>query len=157
VNFAVDLGYLCPARDQLQRSADAAAIAAAWELIDEEAVYGDDNSGTMAVNIRNQTWDNMRDGTGTDEWKWDPETKTARPGCDRILEVNLYPRGTGSPGNRGTVDIGSSNNSTCDISCQIVEGISPQDMEHHNHRLEFDENGRRTYARFDRLAHVARR
>ena len=36
--LAVDVGYLCLARDQLQRSADAAAIAAAWELVDEEAV-----------------------------------------------------------------------------------------------------------------------
>ena len=36
--LAVDVGYLCLARDQLQRSADSAAIAATWELLDEQAV-----------------------------------------------------------------------------------------------------------------------
>lgn len=38
--FAVDLGYLQVARTELQRSADAAAIAAAWELIDESTLSG---------------------------------------------------------------------------------------------------------------------
>ena len=36
VAFAVDVGYLCVIRTELQRSADAAALAAAWELADED-------------------------------------------------------------------------------------------------------------------------
>lgn len=47
---------------------------------------------------------------------------------DGIGEVNLYPQGTGSPGNRGTVDIGGANNSTNDIARQILYGISAQDL-----------------------------
>jgi Flp pilus assembly protein TadG len=35
VAFSVDLGYLCLARTQAQASADAAALAAAWELADQ--------------------------------------------------------------------------------------------------------------------------
>src|SRR5690348_12139489 len=37
VAFAVDLGYVFVARAELQRSADAAAIAAAWELVNASA------------------------------------------------------------------------------------------------------------------------
>lgn len=56
-------------------------------------------------------------------------------------ECNLYPQGTGSPGNRGTVDIGSANNSTNDLSRQIVHGISKQDMLDLNQPLVLDANG----------------
>ena len=40
--FAVDLGYLSVVRTELQRTADAAAIAAAWDLVDEDALTGED-------------------------------------------------------------------------------------------------------------------
>lgn len=49
-------------------------------------------------------------------------------GSDGYFECNLYPKGTGSPGNRGTVDIGGANNSTSDLSRQIIHGISQQDF-----------------------------
>ncbi len=49
-------------------------------------------------------------------------------GSDGICEANLYPKGTGAPGNRGTVDIGGANNSTADLCRQILHGISEQDM-----------------------------
>jgi hypothetical protein len=62
-------------------------------------------------------------------------------GGDGIKEVNLFPQGTGSSGNRGTVDIGSSNNSTSDIARQIVDGITPADLAHHGGELTFDDDG----------------
>ena len=49
---AIDLGYLCVARNELQRSADAAALAAAWELIDDEALTGDANVFLLEDNVR---------------------------------------------------------------------------------------------------------
>src|SRR5690606_12049527 len=76
-----------------------------------------------------------------DDWTWNAANETISAGSDGVLEVNLFPQGTGSPGNRGTVDIGSSNNSTADIARQIVHGISAQDLAHHGGRLEFDEDG----------------
>jgi Flp pilus assembly protein TadG len=87
------------------------------------------------------TWEDLLDGVASDNWRWNPSTKTVSAGSDGVLEVNLFPQGTGSPGNRGTVDIGSSNNSTADIARQIVHGISPADMAYHGGSLELDDNG----------------
>jgi Flp pilus assembly protein TadG len=87
------------------------------------------------------TWDNLMNGVASDSWTWNSETKTISAGADGVLEVNLFPQGTGSPGNRGTVDIGGCNNSTADIARQIVYGISPEDLDHHGGSLELDENG----------------
>jgi hypothetical protein len=249
--FAIDLGYLYVARAELQRAADAAAMAAAWDLLDDEAVYGNESpaqtesrakataaeyaslnhvltqeaelaegdvsvgylsdpwdadeeidpsgAGYNAVRVRVQrttaqngavpmlfgrilgvdqtplaaeatavlmsnfggfqasegddnlpilpfaldvdTWNALLAGVGADNWTWCPECEEVQSGGDGILEVNLYPQGTGSPGNRGTVDIGSNNNSTSDLAQQILEGVSPEDLEHHGGKLEFDENG----------------
>lgn len=257
--LAVDVGYLLLARTQLQVAADAAAIAAAWDLIDEEAGSGNagladevtasrstaadfaalnvvctsgpeidqnaandatgdvvvgylpdlaDPSATLqfdntdqfnAVRIRVRktsdmngevalffarvlgieskpleaealaalnkqiggfrtpadggnvdllpfaldlvTWEALMNGTGTDNYDWSPENDHVYNGSDGIKEVNLYPQGTGSPGNRGTVDIGPSNNSTADIARQIVEGISPEDFDAMGGELEFNEQG----------------
>jgi hypothetical protein len=41
VAFAVDMGYMYVARTELQRSADAAAIASAWGLLDDSRFGGD--------------------------------------------------------------------------------------------------------------------
>ncbi|MEX2175147.1 MAG: pilus assembly protein TadG-related protein [Pirellulaceae bacterium] len=241
VALAVDVGYLYTVRNELQRSADAAAIAAAWELIDEDGPSGGQNAfavtndayataaqyaalnpianqppalasddvtvGLMAnpadpacpllpadgtsmpnaVQVRVQrtslqngeaplffarvmgydslaieaqataallnnisgfelpadgsnleilpfaldveTWDALLAGVGSDNYRFDKASDTVSAAPDGILEVNLYPQATGSPGNRGTVDIGGSNNSTSDIARQIVHGINSGDMQ----------------------------
>lgn len=91
------------------------------------------------------TWNALTvNGVGSDSYSWNPDTKTVASGSDSILEVNLYPQDTGSPGNRGTVDIGGSNNSTNDIARQIVHGISSSDMQAMGGSLEFDTNGELT-------------
>jgi hypothetical protein len=253
VAFAVDLGYLNVARAELQRSADAAALAGAWALIDEDALVGYDNPSYLAeharayaaqfaqynpvtsqnpsvdqqdlavgylanptdpssellldgshppnavqvrvrkssgvngevplffaralgtqsasmeavataallTNIRGfrfpstgenlgvlpfaldeETWIALiEDHVGTDNWTWNPETGEVESGGDGILEVNLFPQGTGSPGNRGTVDIGPSNNSTSDLARQITDGITQDDLDHIGGVLELDEDG----------------
>jgi Flp pilus assembly protein TadG len=87
------------------------------------------------------TWNALLAGNATDQWTWNAATQTITAGCDGIKEVNLFPQGTGSPGNRGTIDIGGCNNSTADIARQILYGISPTDLAHHGGKLEFDENG----------------
>jgi Flp pilus assembly protein TadG len=252
VALAVDVGYLYTVRNELQRSADAAAIAAAWELVDHDGnatnsnatnlttsarsaavqyaafnkvgaeapllATNDVNVGYMAnpsdpseslgptpsgglpnaVYVRIQrtntqngqvplffsrvlgfdstaaeadataalvsgfdgfttpgdgsnidilpyaldlnTWNNLT-VNGTDSYSYNPSTKTVTLGGDGIKEVNLFPQGTGASGNRGTVDIGSSNNSTSDIARQIVDGITPADLAHHGGELSFCECG----------------
>ncbi len=81
-----------------------------------------------------QTWDKLIAGTAdpeiSDHYSWNDATKQISAGSDQVREVNLYP---GSnvllpSGNRGTVDIGSSNNSTADIARQITQGINASDM-----------------------------
>jgi len=256
IAFAVDIGYLYTVRNELQRTADASAIAAAWELVEEDAMSDDftvdhlytNARGTAvqfaalnkvgneapglasddvfvgymsdprnpssalvaaetgvlpnAVQVRVQrtsvqngevplffarvlgfdqhateaqataaliqgfagftspadgtnlamlpfaldidTWNALTAGGGSDSWTYNKDTKTVTAGCDGINEVNLYPQGTGSPGNRGTVDIGGANNSTSDLSRQIREGVSPDDMttlEDSGRTLEFNDDG----------------
>jgi hypothetical protein len=89
-----------------------------------------------------QTYNSLMAGSGADSWRWNSQTKTIEAGSDGVLEVNLYPQGTGSPGNRGTVDIGGANNSTSDIARQILHGISSQDFTALGKPLEFDNNGK---------------
>jgi len=87
------------------------------------------------------TWNGWMAGQGSDSWSWDAECEHVSAGSDGMLEINLYPQGTGSPGNRGTVDIGGCNNSTADIARQILEGVSAEDLAHHGGKLEFDAHG----------------
>ncbi len=257
--FAVDWGYLMTAKSELQRSADSAALAAAWELIDEDAVSGtpntteshadarsvavtyagnnivctarpvvDPNTGNSqdgdvvighlssftnrsvsmtysnpssynAVKVRVRrvagqngevplffarmiginsvpvftdamagVWSNMQgftapsDGSNlsflpialdletwnkllaqqtSDDWTWDPATETISAGADGVWEANLFPQPTGQPGNRGTVDVGGSDNSTAVISRQIRQGVTKEDLAPHGGQLVLDENG----------------
>jgi Flp pilus assembly protein TadG len=100
------------------------------------------NLGILPYALDLQTWNNLIANSGSDNYRWNPSTKTVEAGSDGLVEVNLFPQGTGSPGNRGTVDIGSSNNSTADIARQILTGISPADLAALGHTLEFDGSGK---------------
>jgi len=86
------------------------------------------------------TWQAVIAGTTSDNFTVNGTTVTS--GGDGIPECNLYPQGTGSPGNRGTVDIGGANNSTADLSRQILHGISRQDFIDLGKPLVFDANGK---------------
>ena len=86
------------------------------------------NLGILPFALDEQTWMSMLAGSETDQWAWNDTTSSVGPGQDGIPEVNLYPQGTGSPGNRGTVDIGSGNNSTQDIARQIIHGVNSTDL-----------------------------
>ncbi|MBN2474454.1 MAG: hypothetical protein JXB62_07585 [Pirellulales bacterium] len=251
LTFAIDMGYLQVIRSQLQTSADATALAAAWDLIDEGVMTGAaDPNGAIAeaeasageyaslnlvggiapalaedditighiadpanlnmtftnpslfnavqVRVRRspqqngdialffakvlgfnrasmqaeatamflantsgfttpssggaleilpfaldmETWNSlMARTTGDDNFAWDPDSETVSSGTDNVLEVNLFPQDTGSPGNRGTVDIGNTNNAVPDIRRQILYGISEADLVPHGGSLEFDANG----------------
>lgn len=99
------------------------------------------NIGILPYALDKQTWDALMAGNASDQWHYNTTTKAITSGSDGTKEVNLFPQGTGSPGNRGTVDIGGSNNSTADIARQILHGISPQDLAHHGGQLKFDQDG----------------
>lgn len=107
------------------------------------ATEGDNcNLMILPFALDKQTWDELQEGTGYDVWNYDSAVNQVRWGSDRILEVNLFPQGTGSPGNRGTVNIGASHNSTAVLCRQIVSGISPEDLAYYpDNQLKFDANG----------------
>jgi Flp pilus assembly protein TadG len=78
----------------------------------------------IALNL--DSWNNMLNGQGQDQLGWDAAKGLTHQG-DKVLEVELYPD-SATPGNFGTVDIGTSDNSTSDLARQILNGVTPQDM-----------------------------
>ncbi|NLF06843.1 MAG: hypothetical protein GX594_02545 [Pirellulaceae bacterium] len=87
------------------------------------------------------TWQAVLAGITPDLWSWDADNKQIYPWPDGVPEANLFPQGTGSPGNRGTVDVGASNNSTADIRRQILQGVSQADLDHIGGKLELGPDG----------------
>lgn len=73
-----------------------------------------------------ETWEQVCDKATQDVYSCSGGAVSS--GSDGYFECSLYPKGAGSPGNRGTVDIGGANNSTHDLSRQIMHGISAADM-----------------------------
>lgn len=65
-------------------------------------------------------------GAGGDNYAYNTTTGAVTAGSDGVPEFDLYPYGNQSlvPGNRGTVKIGVTNNSTATLSAQIRYGVS---------------------------------
>jgi hypothetical protein len=92
-------------------------------------------------------WQALLAGQGPDEWSFDTLDQSIDAGPDGVLELRLYPatqQGRGNspeiaPGNFGTIDIGSSGNSTADLVRQIREGVSAEDLEYHGGELKLDD------------------
>lgn len=89
---------------------------------------GDWHVDVLPFALDQDTWNALLANNAEDSYRYNPADQSVTGGSDGVLEVNLYPQGTGSPGNRGTVDIGGANNSTSDIARQIVHGISADDL-----------------------------
>ena len=97
------------------------------------------------------TWNNLvaqiNSGTSNgfqDQKRYNSQYNTVSSSTDGIPEVNIYPDANSSlpPGNRGTVDIGSSNNSTNDLKRQIQYGINASDLSYFpDSTLKFDSQG----------------
>lgn len=76
------------------------------------------------------SWNDVLQGIGQDNYAYDPVNQKVTPGSDGILDFDIYPENNSNlpPGNRGTVDFGSSNNSTQDLKRQIVSGLNDDDL-----------------------------
>ena len=88
------------------------------------------NLDILPITLDLPTWTALEGGAGTDLYSYNASTGAVTTGADGVKEVDLYPlsSSTTTAGNRGTVDIGSSNNSTADISRQIRYGVNDADM-----------------------------
>lgn len=138
--FARLLGY-----DSAAIQAD--AVAAFYGRIRGFRVPHDgSNVGFVPIAMDEKTWDDMvtkmlNGVLVADDWSWNTETEMVCPGGDGIPEINLYPEDVGEPGNRGTVDVGGDDNSTAVISRQIVHGLTPDDLAHHDGELNLNDSG----------------
>lgn len=122
------------------QSADVGAEAvAAFDdgVVGYRATWRTGNAELLPLALHEDSWNELLDAmpggdlTCGDNYAYDPETGQVTPGSDGIPELNLYPgagQGQLPPGNFGTVDIGSSNNSTADIARQILYGVSEEDL-----------------------------
>lgn len=93
-----------------------------------------------------ESWNSLMAGTnlngaGGDNYAYSNGVVTG--GGDGIAEFDLYPYGNQSltPGNRGTVKIGVSNNSTATLSDQILNGVSESQLAAIGGSLEIPSNG----------------
>ncbi|MGE0481880.1 MAG: pilus assembly protein TadG-related protein [Phycisphaerae bacterium] len=107
---------------------------------------GTGNAELLPLALHLNAWLDLLSGSATtgDNWSYNPDTGEVTAGSDGILELNLYP-GAGPtqlpPGNFGTVDIGSPNNSTADISRQIRYGVNAGDLAYFGGELRFGSDG----------------
>lgn len=94
----------------------------------------------LPLALDEETWNDVLAGIGNDVYTYDEETGTVSSGSDGVVEFDLYPYGNGSlpPGNRGTVDFGSPNNSTSDLKRQIENGLNDYDLSFFGGELRFD-------------------
>lgn len=77
-----------------------------------------------------QVYDQTNSGF-SDQHRYNTTSGTVSNYADGVPEVNIYPDANSAmpSGNRGTVDIGSSNNSTADLRRQIQYGINASDLD----------------------------
>jgi len=97
------------------------------------------------------TWSNllgqMNNGVDQgfkDQYRFDSSNNSVHSGSDSSSEVNIYPHTNSSlpSGNRGTVDFGSSNNSTADLKRQIENGLNDYDLSFFpNNEIKLNDQG----------------
>lgn len=89
------------------------------------------SAGILPITLDVGSWNDLMAGVITaDNFSYNKSTGAITSGSDGVREVDLYPYGnqTLPPGNRGTVDLGSPNNSTSDIKRQILYGLNAYDL-----------------------------
>ncbi len=106
-----------------------------------------DNAGLLPFALKIAYWTALlaagANGSN-DNYTYNPATGAVSSGPDGVPELNLYPGSGGGqlpPGNFGTVDVGSPNNSTADISRQIRYGVNAEDMSYFGGELTLGPDG----------------
>jgi len=130
--FAAAVGY----RDTAMT---AVADAALYPGVGVKVAAGSSTTADiLPITLDDATWTALLAGTGTDSYHYDPATGAVTAGADGVKEVSLYPTGTGSPGNRGTVNIGTTNNSTSNLQRQIEFGLNASDLAPYGGQIRTD-------------------
>jgi Flp pilus assembly protein TadG len=126
-----------------QLGLDAEATAAFWAGFRGFQIPEDgSNLGMLPITLDRESYTYaLLQQHGEDNYAYNEVTGEVTPGEDGIPEVNLYPEGTGAPGNRGTVDFGATDNATPDLERQILYGLNANDLAFHGGSIELDEHG----------------
>jgi hypothetical protein len=96
------------------------------------AAFDDRVSGVRGVvlipfTIRRKAFDDYLE-KGGDDYQFDSEAESVAGGGDGIREIHLYPYNS-TPGNFGLLNIGGESSSGDEISTQITNGITADDLE----------------------------
>jgi len=113
------------------------------------------NLDILPITVYEQTWNALMAGTiGTDQYAYSPSGAVCS-GSDGLKEIVLYPDKTGSPGNCGTVDIGSADNSTQVLSRQIRQGLNKDDLAYYGGQFTLNNAERKIHLNGDSGMSVA--
>lgn len=129
------------------RDMSVSATAAALDgVIGFEISADGGNADVLPFALHEDAWNDFLAGirNNGDSYSYDPDTGAVSVGSDGVAELNIYPGGGGAqlpPGNFGTVDIGSPNNSAADIARQIVEGVDASDLAYFGGQLRLGADG----------------
>lgn len=86
------------------------------------------NAHLLPIVLDVTTYNAMTAGQTTDQYTFNPTTKSVTSGPDGVDESQLFPVRSGSPGNWGLIKVGVFNNSASTISDQIQYGITPSQL-----------------------------
>ncbi len=86
------------------------------------------NARLLPIVLHKTNYDAMIAGTTSDQYSYNTTTGAVTTAADGVKESLLYPVNTGNAGNRGTIKIGVSNNSTSTLGSQIRYGVTPAQM-----------------------------
>jgi Putative Flp pilus-assembly TadE/G-like/Putative Tad-like Flp pilus-assembly len=132
--------FFAPVLGDKTANVEATATAALLPGIGFQVTPGSNfNAGILPIALDVGTWNSLMAGVGSDNYTYNPSTGTVTSGPDGILEVDLYPSGSNlmPPGNRGTVDIGTTNNGTSSLVSQILYGLTAADLAPYGGQLIF--------------------
>jgi hypothetical protein len=127
------------------RDLDAVAVCAMGDNFSGFAVPpSGGNQPILPFAIDLGSWRDLDAGVGTDNYTWDAARSQMVGGPDGIVEMDIFPSGNNAPGNRGLLEIGPNGGNVNALRDQIVDGISPSDLNHHGGSLKLDSHGRLT-------------
>jgi Flp pilus assembly protein TadG len=104
------------------------STATAWPYTVKAVKGNGSNAMVFPIVLDVNTYNKMIAGQTQDAYTYNPSTGTVTEGADGVTESILYPVGSGSPGNWGTIKVGVTNNSTSTLSSQIHYGITPSQL-----------------------------
>ncbi len=98
------------------------STALAWNYSITGFVSTNDLSAKMLPIVLDlNTYTAMMAGTTTDQYTWNPSTRTVTSGSDGVWESVLFPVTSGNTGNWGTIKVGVSNNRTSTLNRSSTE------------------------------------